>query len=266
MLILLHSSKAMRSAPGQGEALDKPQLLAQARELDAYLKSLSPAKLASMMKLSAPLAAKTHALIAAWTDAPSQQTAALDSFIGDIYSGMQAPSLSAGEREYAHKTLRILSGLYGVLRPLDGIAPYRLEMGYKLPGFAHKDMYGYWGGRVAETLPSKGVVVNLAAKEYYDVVTPYMDTARFVSPKFLTINRKTGEPAFVTVHAKVARGAFAHWLLVNRIKDAEDLPGFDEIGYRYDKKRSTEDTPVFVCKQFGGTGLSIRMQDKQGLS
>src|SRR5690606_22709250 len=116
---------------------------------------------AGMMKLSAPLAAKTHALLAGWTDAPSHQTAALDSFIGDIYSGMQAPSLSAADRQYAHKTLRILSGLYGVLRPLDGIVPYRLEMGYKLPGFMHKDMYAFWGSQVADTLPGKGTIINL---------------------------------------------------------------------------------------------------------
>ncbi|HRN51106.1 MAG TPA: YaaA family protein [Anaerolineales bacterium] len=266
MLILLHSSKAMRTAPEGAGSLDTPQLLPQARLLAGYLKTLSPATLASMMKLSGPLAAKTHALIASWTDAPAQQTAALDSFIGDIYSGMQAPSLTQADRQYAHKTLRILSGLYGVLRPLDGIVPYRLEMGYKLPNFTHKDMYAFWGSQVAETLPSKGAVINLAAKEYFDVVTPYMDTSAFVAPKFLTLNRKTGQPAFVTVHAKVARGAFAHWLLVNRVNDVADLAGFNEIGYCYDKQRSTADTPVFVCKDFGGTGLSIRMQDKQGLS
>lgn len=243
-----------------------PQLLPQARQLAGYLKTLSPDVLAGMMKLSGPLAAKTHTLIAAWTDAPGQQTAALDSFIGDIYSGMQAPSLSAADRQHAHKTLRILSGLYGVLRPLDGIAPYRLEMGYKLPGFTHKDMYAFWGSQVADTLPGRGTIINLAAKEYYDVVTPFMDAARFIAPKFLTLNRKTGVPAFVTVHAKVARGAFAHWLLVNRVKDAHALAEFSEIGYRYDERRSTPETPVFVCKDFGGTGLSIRMQDKQGLS
>lgn len=266
MLILLHSSKAMRAAPEQAGKLTTPQLLAQARQLAAYLKTLSPAALASLMKLSGPLAAKTHALLAGWTDAPAQQTAALDSFIGDIYSGMQAPSLGAAERQYAQKHLRILSGLYGVLRPLDGIVPYRLEMGYKLPGLGHKDLYAFWGQQVADTLPTAGLIVNLAAKEYYDVVTPYLAAERFVTPKFLTLNRKTGQPAFVTVHAKVARGAFAHWLLVNRIQQASELQGFDEIGYRYDKKRSTADTPVFVCKDFGGTGLSIRLQDKQGLS
>lgn len=264
MLILLHSSKAMRSAPQAG--LAQPALLAQARQLATYLQALSAEELARMMKLSAPLALKTQVLLAAWTDAPAAQTAALDSFIGDIYSGMQAPSLSAAERKYANKTLRILSGLYGVLRPLDGIAPYRLEMGYKLPALPAKNLYAYWGAQVAQQLPQAGPVVNLAAKEYSDVVTPYIDAARLVTPKFLTINRKTGEPAFVTVHAKVARGAFAHWLLVNRVEAPDELAGFNAIGYRYDKKRSTPQAPVFVCKDFGGTGLSIRLQDKQGLS
>jgi cytoplasmic iron level regulating protein YaaA (DUF328/UPF0246 family) len=261
MLILIHSSKAMRSAPAAG--LRQPQLLPQALTLDAYLKSLSAAKLAAMMKLSKPLAAKTQALIAAWSPTAGRQTAAIDSFIGDIYSGMQAPSLSAAERKYADEHLRILSGLYGVLRPLDGIAPYRLEMGYKLPGFASKDLYAFWGSRIAEALPASGPIVNLAAVEYSDAVTPFVDMARIVTPKFLTLNKKTGQPGFVTVHAKVARGAFANWLITRRVGDLASLPDFAEIGYRFDKKLSSPAQPVFVCKDFGGTGLSIRMVVKQ---
>lgn len=261
MFILIHSSKAMRSAPAAG--LRAPEFLAQARELDAYLKSLSSAKLAVMMKLSKPLAAKTQALIAAWSPAAGRQTAAIDSFIGDIYSGMQAPSLTAADRQYADEHLRILSGLYGLLRPLDGIAPYRLEMGYKLPGFGHKDLYDFWSSRLAERLPTRGPIVNLAAVEYSDVVTPFVDASRIVTPKFLTLNKKTGEPGFVTVHAKVARGAFANWLITKRVGDVAALPDFAEIGYRYSKKLSSPAQPVFVCKDFGGAGLSIRLIDKQ---
>jgi cytoplasmic iron level regulating protein YaaA (DUF328/UPF0246 family) len=136
-------------------------------------------------------------------------------------------------------------------------------MGYKLPDFGTPSLYKFWGNTIAETLPKSGPIVNLAAVEYSDTVTPYLDATRIVTPKFMTMSPKTGKPAFVTVHAKVARGAFAHWLIVNRVDDPARLVEYDEIGYRYAKKLSKPDTPVFVCSVFGGTGLSIRMQDKE---
>lgn len=250
----------MRSSPTAN--LRAPQLLAKARELDNYLKTLSASQLEQMMSLSPVLAKKTRELIGNWSDVPAKQTMAIDSFIGDIYSGMQAPTLSKTEREYADKTLRILSGLYGVLRPLDGICPYRLEMGYKLPGHQPANLYDFWGSAITETLPRSGPIVNLAALEYSDAVTPYMDEARFVAPKFLTVSPKTGEPAFVVVHAKIARGAFARWMIVNRIDEIAALTKFGEIGYKFNKKLSSPNAPVFVCEEFGGTGLSVRMQDK----
>lgn len=250
----------MRSARS-GNTLRAPQLLPKAEELAVHLKTLSAQQLASSMNLSTPLAKKTQALLAGWSTETGQQTAAIDAFIGDIYSGIQAPSFSAADRAYAEKTLHILSGLYGILRPLDGIHPYRLEMGYKLPDKKFINLYKYWGDSIAACLPAQGSIVNLAADEYSKTVTPFVDEARIISPRFLTVSLKTGEPAFVVVHAKIARGAFARWLIVNRIKDVGELTNFDEIGYRYVKKLSTPAAPVFVCKEFGGTGLSIRMQD-----
>lgn len=258
MIILIHSSKAMRSAPA-GKKVRKPQLLPKAEELAAYLKTLSASELAASMNLSAPLAKKTQALIADWSPAPNKQTPAIDAFIGDIYSGMQAPSLSDADRAHADKTLNILSGLYGILRPLDGIHPYRLEMGYKLPDKKFANLYKYWGDSIAACLPANGPIINLAADEYSKTVTPFVDEERILAPRFLTVSPKTGQPAFVVVHAKIARGAFARWLLVNRIKDISDLTQFDDIGYRYVKTLSKPESPVFVCKEFGGTGLSIRL-------
>lgn len=243
--------------------LRAPQFIEQAKELDSYLKSLSAAKLAKMMRLSPALAEKTKGLIRYWTSLPAAQTPAIDSFIGDIYSGMQAPTFSAAERKYADQHLRILSGLYGLLQPLDGITPYRLEMGYKLLDHPAKDLYYYWGQRIAKALPKTGPILNLTAVEYSDAVTPYMDTSRFIAPRFLTVSPKTGEPAFVVVHAKIARGAFARWMIVNRIDKPSTLLDFAEIGYKYVKKLSKSAEPVFVCKEFGGIGLSIRMQDKK---
>jgi uncharacterized protein len=259
MIILIHSSKAMRAAP-VGKDLRPPRLLPMAKELATYLKSLSASQLAASMTLSTPLAKKTHTLIADWNATPSKQTLAIDAFIGDIYSGMQAPSFSAADRAHADKTLHILSGLYGILRSLDGIHPYRLEMGYKLPDKKFANLYKYWGDSIASCLPSKGPIVNLAADEYSKTVMPFVDETRIVAPRFLTVSPKTGQPAFVVVHAKIARGAFARWLIINRIDSVSDLNKFDDIGYGYVKKLSQPAAPVFVCKEFGGTGLSIRMQ------
>ncbi len=261
MLILLHTSKTMRSDPANKNRKPRsPQLIDQARQLDAYLKTLSLGQLAKIMAISPALANKTHDLIAAWTVKPEAQTIAIDSFIGDIYSGLQAPTLPAADRAYADKTLVILSGLYGVIRPLDGICPYRLEMGYKLPGPSIGSLYEYWGDSIARCLSKTGPIVNLAAVEYTKTVLPFIDEARVVAPQFLTVNPKTGEPTFVVVHAKIARGAFAHWLIKNRITQLSNLTKFNDLNYRYDKSLSTPASPAFVCKTFGGTGLSLRLR------
>lgn len=237
-----------------------PQLIPHARELQGYLKSLSIKQLAKAMQISEDLASKTHQTISVWSAEHGEQTLALDSFVGDIYSGLQAGKLSETDREYAQSTLRILSGLYGVLRPLDGVMPYRLEMGYKLPDEPYSNLYKFWGTEIADTLPKSGMILNLSAVEYTKTITPYVDAERIVAPKFLTVSPKTGEPTFVTVHAKVARGAFAHWAIKNRIDQPARLRGFNDIGYKYDANLSTPAEPAFVAKDFQGLGLSVRLK------
>lgn len=259
MIILLHSSKTMRHSRTGESRLRPPLFLEQARELDAYLKTLSPAQLAKAMNLSPGLAEKTRDLIAAWSGAPELQSLAVDSFTGDIYSGLHANDLSLEDRDYADQVLRILSGLYGILRPYDGICPYRLEMGYRLPGAEFSSLYAYWGDKIASSLPAEGLIVNLAADEYSRVVTRHVVPERVVSPKFLTTSPKTGRSEFVVVHAKIARGAFARWLITRRARDAADLEQFDDLGYCFDDNLSANNQPVFVCETFGGKGLSIRL-------
>jgi len=258
MIILLHSSKTMRHTGG-GERLRQPVLIDKARRLQAYLATLSPEALARVMSISPALAEKTHALTAAWTDDPLRQSLAIDSFTGDIYSGLHANDLPPDDRAYADQTLRILSGLYGILRPFDGICPYRLEMGYKLPDPEFANLYAYWGDSIARTMPADGPVINLAAEEYSQIVTRYLDPARVIGPRFLTVSPKTGQPAFVVVHAKIARGAFARWLITNRIEDVSALTQFDDLGYHFAADLSSPDAPTFVCETFGGKGLSIRL-------
>lgn len=257
--ILLHSSKTMKARPASSP-LRVPLLIGKAEELAAYLKTLTPAQLAKVMHISPALAAKTHDLTAAWTPGPVGQTLALDSFAGDIYSGLQADTLSPADRDYADTCLRILSGLYGIIRPFDGICPYRLEMGYRLPNPPYSNLYNFWGDAIAKCLPSGGIIVNTSSVEYTNAVLPYVDQAKVITPQFLTIDPKTGEPTFVVVHAKIARGAFARWLITSRVTDPANFAEFAEIGYVFDRTRSTPASPVFICQEFGGKGLSMRLR------
>jgi uncharacterized protein len=258
VIILLHTSKTMRRAERGGITLREPMLLDKARRLAGYLKMLSPAQLQKAMSLSPALAEKTHALLAGWTDTPEEQSPAVDSFVGDIYSGLHANDLPKSDRDELDRRLFILSGLYGVLRSYDGIYPYRLEMGYRLPDPAFASLYDYWGDSIAECLPAGEPVINLAAEEYSRTVTPFVDPQRVVTPKFLTVNPKTGQPGFVVVHAKIARGAFARWLVTSRTTDRKGLEQFAELGYRYAGELSEPDAPTFVAETFQGKGLSIR--------
>jgi cytoplasmic iron level regulating protein YaaA (DUF328/UPF0246 family) len=258
MIILLHSSKTMRS-PHSATKLREPELLGKARELAAYMTTLSPGQIGKSMHVSGALAAKTHELLNGWTDAPEKQSVAMDSFVGDIYSGLRAGDLSEDDRTYADEHLRILSGLYGILRPLDGICPYRLELGYRLPDPRYTDLYKFWGEAIARTLPDEGPVINLSSVEYSRTVTPYVAAERVVSPRFLTVNPETREPEFVVVHAKIARGAFARWLITSR-SGIEQLTDFADIGYRHNPELSTPEEPAFVCETFEGKGRSVRLQ------
>ena len=270
--ILLHSSKTMRLPTDAHDSIPQPSLLlTEANSLSAYLKTLTPQQIQKSMLLSPVMATKTHSLLQNFN--PAHPTLpAIDAFLGDIYSGLQVQSFTNDDREYANKHLFILSGLYGVLRALDSIQPYRLEMGYKLPGNSSDSsqlnvtsLYEFWGDKIANQLPKNQDIINLSAVEYTKAVFPHLkntkglESIRIVTPKFLTLSSKTSEPTFVTVHAKVARGAFARWLIQNRIEDIHALKQFKEIGYEYNEALSTPDEPVFVAKVFKGIGLSVRL-------
>lgn len=257
--VLIHSSKTMRS-PKAASSTTRPLLIDKTRPLAAYLQTLTTAELQTAMHISEPLSRKVRDMLATWNTAPDQQSLAVDSFVGDIYSGLRASTLSVDDRDYAQQTLRILSGLYGILRPYDGVCAYRLEMGYKLPSQSFGNLYKYWGSDIAETIPAEGLIVNLSAAEYTKTVIPYVDTARVVAPRFLTINPKTAEPSQVIVHTKIARGAFARWLMTSRISSLAEMAQFNDLNYRYDAGVSTPLEPTFVCRNFGGIGLSMRLE------
>jgi uncharacterized protein len=260
MVVLIHTSKTMRSQPPPPRATTAPALLHRAVELHAYLSTLTPRRLATAMELSGALAEKVYQQIGQWTPDPAGQWPAVESFLGDIYSGLQVSSFTTADRTYAGKNLRILSGLYGILRPYDGISPYRLEMGCRLPDKKYANLYRFWGRTVADELPESGTIVNLAATEYSKVVLDHINPARVITPRFLTVNPKSGVPTFVAVHAKIARGAFARWLITTRTKPTSGaLHDFAELGYRYDPSASGPSEPCFVCEDFEGKGLSIRL-------
>ncbi|QHN42635.1 peroxide stress protein YaaA [Candidatus Mycosynbacter amalyticus] len=257
--ILLHSSKTMRSAPPAPLPYQAPRLLHETLGLAGYLASLNTDEIAKAMKLSPKKAADTHELLATWSSDPGVTRPAVDAFIGDIYSGLQVASLSDADRMYANEHLLILSGLYGGLRALDSVTPYRLEMGYRLPNERYRNLYEYWGDRIATLLhPQVTAIINLSAVEYTKALLPYASQP-VVTPKFLTISPKTGESTFVVVHAKIARGAFARWMIVNRVEDVARLQEFSDLGYVYDDRLSSSEEPVFVCREFGGLGLSVRL-------
>lgn len=209
------------------------------------------------MKISDTKAKEVQRLYDTWVTDSTRQVPAIDAFIGDIYSGLQVPTWADNDRDYAHKHLLILSGLYGALRACDGIMPYRLEMAYKRPDGS--SLYEFWADTIATAMPTRTTaIINLSAVEYTKAVLPHV-TVPVITPKFLTRN-KTGDPTFVTVHAKIARGAYAKWLIQQRVHDVNELTSFSELGYSYDSAASTPEQPVFVCDEFGGIGLSIRLQ------
>lgn len=258
--IVIHSSKTMRKpVKGQVGTSHKPILLNQATELSKYIQTLDHQQIERSMKVSPKLALAVKDQMARWTKDPAEQQPAVDCFLGDIYSGLQVAQWTEEDRAFAHKHLRILSGLYGVVRALDGISPYRLEMGYRLPDEPYKNLYTFWGDTVAKTFDESGPIIDLSAVEYSRVITPYIDGERFIAPRFLTYSPKLREPTFVVVHTKIARGAFAGWMIRNRIQNIDQLTGFSEIGYSYDPDLSTPQQPTFVCKEFGGLGLSVRL-------
>lgn len=245
MIILINSSKTMVAAPGS-EPLQRPALLRQAKELQETLKTLSAADLRKRMHLSADLAEATAALIARWNTRPKQQTAAIDAFRGDIYRGLLAETLTEQQRVYANETLRILSGLYGILRPFDGIMPYRLELMYPIAPNGYSSLYDFWGKAIAKTLPKQGMIVNLASEEYFRAIERFVDNKRVIEPQFLSRMTPDEEPKFVAVHAKTARGSFARWVIVSELTDPDRFCAFSELGYAYCPAGSTPARPLFI--------------------
>jgi cytoplasmic iron level regulating protein YaaA (DUF328/UPF0246 family) len=239
--------------------LTTPQFIDQATLLNRTLQKMNKAQLIRLMDISSKVADDVERRIDRWSDGATGSAAAL-TFRGDIYSGLSADQWNEEDAAFAQQRLLILSGLYGLLRPFDNISPYRLEMGYKLKLDDGLNLDNFWEREVASTLNTSVPYINLTAKEYYKVVRRRLSESEVISPKFLTVSEKTGSPIFVTVHAKIARGSFANWLIKNRVDDPKEIVRYDLLNYKYDASLSSGSEPVFVCQKFGGLGLSVRLK------
>lgn len=231
----------------------EPTLLDRSDELVKVMADKSPEEISSLMGISAQLGELNFERFQNWERpfTPKIARQAILAFAGDVYQGLDAASFDARDFTHAQKVLRILSGLYGVLRPLDLMMPYRLEMGTRLETPRGGDLYEFWGERIAEELneaieasPGSKVLINLASNEYFRSVDLSVLEARVVTPTFLDA-KGSAEPKVIAFFAKRARGAMAAWIIQNRIKSPTALKGFDGLGYAFDPDRSSPDRPVF---------------------
>ncbi len=257
MLMVISPAKTLDfDTPPVTEAFTQPAHLAESRRLINRLRKLGPADVAQLMSLSDKLASLNVARYGEWKTpfSPANAKQAVLAFDGDVYDGLAAGDFSAEDFAFAQDHLRILSGLYGVLRPLDLMQPYRLEMGTRLANERGGDLYAFWGNRVTRALNAvlasqqAPVLVNLASEEYFGVVQPEGLKARIVTPVFEDWNANSGRYKIISFHAKKARGMMARHAIRARVTDVEALKGFDSAGYAFDARASSPERWVFRRK------------------
>lgn len=263
MIVVLSPSKALNCREDAWDVpkVTQPLFVEQASELIEILRGYSLEDLRKLMKISDELASLN---LSRYMDFETPFTAhnaqaAITMFNGDVYEAMDVRTrFSRDDYLYAHDHLRILSGLYGLIRPLDLVQPYRLEMGIKLANPGGSNLYQYWSQTLTSTLErdlgSDGVLVNLASNEYSDVIDPDGLGAQIVAPRFEDISAQ-GKRSVISFYAKRARGRMAAWIVTNRIDNPADLADYDRCGYRYDAERSTPTMPVFV-RDFDDRGVA----------
>ncbi len=235
-----------------------PEFLEQSQQLIEKLRQFSPLELSKLMGISDQLAVLNTGRYAQWTRpfTPENAKQALLAFNGDVYEGLDAATLSLDELHFTQGHLRILSGLYGVLRPLDLMQAYRLEMGTRLMTSQGKDLYAFWGERIVESLNTAlleakaKVLVNLASEEYFKSVKTKKLTVPVIHPVFEDWSENKGEGKFkvVSFYAKRARGLMARFALTHRLKKAEGLKDFAAEGYAYTESASNAGRWVFRRK------------------
>ncbi|MGJ8644109.1 MAG: peroxide stress protein YaaA [Luteolibacter sp.] len=258
MLVLLSPAKSLDyGSPLLTKKSTKPRFIDESAELIEGLRKLSVAKVGKLMSISDKLAELNHGRFAEWerefTKENSRQ--AILAFTGDVYQGMELAEWSAEDFSRAQKQVRILSGLYGVLRPLDLMQAYRLEMGTKFKNARGKNLYEFWGSEVTallnQDLKKSGseTVVNLASNEYFSVVKRAELKGNLVTPVFK--DEKNGKYKIISFYAKKARGMMADFIVREGIKEAKDLKKFKTAGYKYSAGESDGSSLVFLRKEQG---------------
>jgi cytoplasmic iron level regulating protein YaaA (DUF328/UPF0246 family) len=255
MLFLLSPAKSLDfDTPAPGVAHTQPQFVPQAQALIDILRELSPQEVAELMDLSDALSGLNVARYQAWKPKFTAKNAkqAVLAFNGDVYEGLDAKTLGEDDLAWAQDHVAILSGLYGVLRPLDYMQPYRLEMGTKLANPQGKDLYKFWGSQIANYLnqqlskQEQAVIVNLASQEYFKSVDRKALQARVVECVFE--DHKGGKYKIISFLAKRARGLMARYAVLQRVTQVEQLKKFNLEGYAFEASASEPDRLVFRRK------------------
>ena len=248
MLIVLSPAKKMDMSPGNATAETKPRFPDETSALVDTARGLSSEALQKLMGISENLANLNRDRFSAFGKM-DRQAAAL-AFAGDTYVGLEARSLESDEIAWAQNHLRILSGLYGLLRPLDEIEPYRLEMGSRLKTGTAKSLYEFWGSKIAEALNADAgdvgtkTLINCASHEYFGAVTQDALDLDVITPVFM--EDKPAGPKVVSFYAKQARGAMARFIIQRRLTDPAAIKEFDTGSYAYREDLSTPEKPAFV--------------------
>jgi len=260
MQIVISPAKTLDfETPPHTQTVSEAQFLDQSQKLIKNLSKKSVQDIAELMKLSDKLAALNVARFGSWQTpfAIDNAKQAVLAFKGDVYTGLDAPSLNEDDLAFAQQHLRILSGLYGLLKPLDLIQPYRLEMGTKLKVGAKENLYKFWGTRLtdqinqntAQNLEQEACLINLASNEYFKAVQPKTLNARLITPIFK--DQKNGQYKIISFFAKKARGLMVRYIIDKRITNSEQLKDFDYAGYYYSCEQSTANDWVFLREEQG---------------
>ncbi len=252
MLMVISPAKTLDyESPLATETFSQPDFLDDACELVDQLKTLEPHQVSNLMNISDKLGQLNADRFQQWHTpfTPENARQAILAFKGDVYTGLDAESFSEKEFEFAQKHLRMLSGLYGVLKPLDLMQPYRLEMGTKFENTCGKDLYAFWGDRITGELnrllaEDDGVLVNLASNEYFKSVRKKDLKGRLITPQFK--DWKNGQYKMISFYAKKARGLMCRYAIQNGITQADDLKGFNLDGYYFCEEQSDENSWLFL--------------------
>jgi cytoplasmic iron level regulating protein YaaA (DUF328/UPF0246 family) len=256
MLIVISPAKKLDyDTPAKTKTATTPDYMEHSMELIQRLREFCSLDIAELMKLSLKLAELNFDRYEAFEPECTRDNAkqAILAFKGDVYQGLDAESFSAADFKFAQQHLRILSGLYGLLRPLDLMQPYRLEMGTKLATNRGKNLYEFWGDIITDGLNKQlgkiksGTLVNLASNEYFKSVKPKNIAGEIITPQFKEY--KNGDYKMIGIYAKRARGLMARYIIQNQLTRPEALKDFSEEGYSFNKRLSAGNSMVFTRKQ-----------------